>query len=144
MSPQGWCYVLSHPLWDRIGATGAVKIGHTKTDPAARGIRIASASGLLVKPKVEFCLLVDDSAAVERAVHQKLDRYRVSSRREMFAVSIAEARVVIEKSCETRSVTMCRRTGYRRWRSPRRRKRLHLGSALLVASTLLGLALAFR
>jgi hypothetical protein len=133
---EGWVYVMRHPLWDRIGETGAVKIGHTRTDPAKRGLQIASASGLLRPPSVAFCAWVADRAAVEKAVHRQLDRYRVRSRREMFAVTVETARSVIEASGQTRAVTL-RRPSSRRSRWPRLQRRI-LGGLLL----LLGCALS--
>lgn len=112
----GYVYVLSHPLWSRIGQTGAVKIGKTRHDPNKRSLQIASASGLLSRPTVEWCAWVADCGAVERAVHRHLSRYRVSSRRELFAVPVDVARTVIERSTKVRSIRVMPR-------STRRRKR---------------------
>ena len=113
---EGWVYVLSHPVWSRINGTGAVKIGKTRRDPTKRGAQIGSSSGLLRPPTVEWCAWVADCGAVETAVHQRLARYRVSKRRELFAVSVPTARAVIEGATTVRPVALrsrIRRSGRR-------------------------------
>jgi T5orf172 domain-containing protein len=137
----GWCYILSHPAWAKLGGTGAVKIGKTTKDPTKRALQISSASGLLVKPKVEWCCWVADRHAVEKAVHQRLGRYRLRSRRELFAVSVANARAVIEASTTVRSVAV-RHAPRRAWPSRRRRwgqSRQALAAVLILAALFLSL-----
>lgn len=115
-SEPGWCYILSHPVWSRLGGTGAVKIGKTRHDPTKRSLQIASSSGLLRQPTVEWCVWVADCGAVEMAVHQQLARYRISRRRELFAVPVATAKAVIEGATTVRSVNLRPRVTYRRRR----------------------------
>lgn len=112
----GYVYIMSHALWSRIGGTGAIKIGKTRYDPNKRSLQIASASGLLNRPTVEWCAWVADCGAVERAVHRHLSRYRVSRRRELFAVPVDVARTVIERSTKVRSIRIIPRSSRRRRR----------------------------
>jgi hypothetical protein len=84
----GWCYVLEHPAWAKIGL---VKIGMTGRDPATRGAEITSSSGLLAPAKVAYCAWVADRTAVERTVKQMLGSQRVRGRRELFRTDVATA-----------------------------------------------------
>ena len=136
---EGFVYILSHPAWQKLGGpTGAVKIGKTGQDPSKRALQISSASGLLARPKVEWCCWVADRHAVEQAVHRQLDRYRLRARRELFSVSVATARSVIEASTAVRSVPI-RRPSRQTWSERRRwgRIRRSLAAALLLAVALL-------
>jgi hypothetical protein len=89
----GWCYVLEHPAWTKIGL---VKIGMTGRDPATRGAEITSSSGLLAPAKVAYCAWVADRTAVERTVKQMLGSQRVRGRRELFRTDVSTARQAIE------------------------------------------------
>jgi hypothetical protein len=135
----GWVYILSHSVWSRIGGTGAVKIGKTSIDPAKRGLQIASASGLLQRPTVEWCAWVEDRDAAEAAVHQRLARYRVGKRRELFAVPVATARATIEAATTTRAVGLSRPSSDKRHR--RSPSRGYFVALLIVSAGLLCLGL---
>jgi hypothetical protein len=89
----GWCYVLEHPAWAKIGL---VKIGMTGRDPATRGAEITSSSPLLAPAKVAYCAWVADRTAVERTVKQMLGSQRVRGRRELFRTDVATAWQAIE------------------------------------------------
>jgi hypothetical protein len=127
----------------KLGPTGAVKIGKTAQDPSKRALQIGSASGLLAKPKVEWCCWVADRHAVEKAVHQHLDRYRLRSRRELFAVSADTARAVIEASTTVRSVPVRQRPTRRHW-IPARRSWRGRRQSLAVVLVLSALFLSLR
>lgn len=126
----GVIYIQSHPAWSKwqhrpTGRIGAVKIGKTGGTAERRAAQMASASGLFIRPKVEWTAWVDDRGAVERAVHNQLDRFRLSGRREFFAVSIEEAKAVILASTEAREIAS--QSTPRRNRAPRRRWRPTVG-----------------
>lgn len=112
---EGWVYIVSHPVWRNLGnGVGAIKIGKTRIDPRKRALQIGSASGLLRQPTVEWCAWVADCGAVEAAVHRHLNVYRISKRRELFAVPVANARAVIEGATHVK--TMPPRRDRKRWR----------------------------
>jgi hypothetical protein len=142
----GVIYIQSHPAWAKwqhrpSGRIGAVKIGKTGGAAERRAAQIASASGLFVRPKVEWTAWVADRGAVERAVHNQLDRFRLSGRREFFAVSIEEAKAVILASTEAREIAS--RPAARRHGGPRRRWRPRVHGrrrAVLVAQAVWWLA----
>jgi hypothetical protein len=142
----GVIYIQSHPAWAKwqhqpTGRIGAVKIGKTGGAAERRAAQIASASGLFVRPKVERTAWVADRGAVERAVHNQLDRFRLSGRREFFAVSIEEAKAVILASTEAREIAP--RPAPRRHGGPRRHWRPRVRGrrrAVLVAQAVWWLA----
>ena len=104
---SGWCYVLTHPAWDRIGM---VKIGMTGRDPAARAAEITSVSGLVAPCRVAWCVWVSDRAAVESAVKRRLAARRVTGRRALFRTDVATARAAIEAAaCEKVIAPLIRR-----------------------------------
>lgn len=95
----GHVYILSHPAWKLGFGTDKrsfVKIGKTRGTPNGRALKIASASGLLAPPRVEWAAWVADMGAVEQAVHRHFRHVRVHKRREMFFCTPTEARGVIE------------------------------------------------
>jgi hypothetical protein len=89
----GWIYVLTHPVWDKIGM---VKIGRTGRDPHTRAAEITSVSGLIAPCTITWCAPVSDMAAAETAIHRMLGDKRVRKRRELFRVNAATARQVGE------------------------------------------------
>lgn len=95
---SGFVYCLTHPVWNRIGGTGAVKIGMTVNNPAKRLAEITNSSGLLAPGRVEFCLWVSDRRRVEKATHDILRHKRVRRRRELFRCTAEEARAAIERA----------------------------------------------
>lgn len=141
---EGYVYILSHNIWQRLGPEGAVKIGRTGRHPTKRAPEIGSSSGLLYPPKVEWFAWVADMHAVEKAVHQKLDQYRIRQRRELFAVPVDHAKAVIEASTHTRGIDICKPT----WRvvqrgakrSRKRRRRLRMLGLVAASAVLLTIA----
>src|SRR5208337_3462797 len=133
--PAGWCYVMVHPAWTKIGM---VKIGMTGRDPAKRAAEICSSSGLIAPARIEFCLWVEDRRAVEQAVKDALGRHRVRGRRELFRTDVATARAAIESaSCRKASVRIFGpRPASRCWRGVRRQRRIALRLFLLFAMVL--------
>src|SRR5208283_1994679 len=110
-SPAGWCYVMAHPAWSKIGM---VKIGMTGRDPTRRAAEICSSSGLIAPARVEFCLWVEDRRAVEQAVKGALGRHRVRGRRELFRTDVATAKAAIESaSCRKAPVRVFQRSSAR-------------------------------
>lgn len=93
--PSGWCYVLVHPAWSKIGI---VKIGMTARDPAKRAAEITAKSGLIAPAKVAWCCRVQDRRAVETAVFAALRHKRVRGRRELFRTDVATAVAAIQSS----------------------------------------------
>jgi len=89
---DGWCYVLTHPAWTKIGI---VKIGMTTQDPKRRAAQITSVSGLIAPCTVHCCVYVANRRLVETTVHHRLGKYRVRRRRELFRVSPDFAAVVL-------------------------------------------------
>jgi hypothetical protein len=126
-SGPGYVYIMTHGAWSKwrhhpTGRVGAVKIGKTSIAPGKRAGQIAASSGLLSRPQVAWQAWVADRGAVERAVHAKLGRYRLTKRREMFAVSVEEAKAVIVASTEVRTVISPRLTLLSQRRAPHRRR----------------------
>lgn len=85
MAAKGYVYVLSNP-----SMAGLVKIGKTTTSPTRRMSELHS-TGVPTPFELEFAAEVADCHVSERAAHDALDRYRVSSNREFFKVSVMEA-----------------------------------------------------
>jgi hypothetical protein len=65
------------------------KIGLTRRTPAERAVDLSSATGVPSAFEVLATWKTGDVAAVEREVHKKLKRYRVSNRREFFCLPIS-------------------------------------------------------
>jgi hypothetical protein len=72
-----------------------VKIGFTQRKPQIRADELSDATGVPVPFEVAFSLFTADCRELERAVHKRFKGKRVNTRREFFAVSVAEAREVI-------------------------------------------------
>lgn len=88
--PSGVVYVLLNP-----SMPGLVKIGRTKRSAEERARRLRT-TGVPSEFMVIYDVFVDDAAAVEQAIHQRLRQARVEGR-EFFRVSPKEAvRTLIE------------------------------------------------
>lgn len=83
----GYIYILSNPAMP-----GLLKIGRTDRRPETRATEL-STTGVPSKFVVEFSILVTDSVAAERYVHQTLESRgcRHSENREFFRITIEEA-----------------------------------------------------
>lgn len=82
----GWVYVLGNS-----SMPGMVKIGRTRGNPEDRARALSAATGVPTPFKVLNALACRDEVAVEKAVHHHLARWRVSGRREFFAISPSQA-----------------------------------------------------
>lgn len=121
MSDQaGWCYVMVHPAWTKIGM---VKVGMTARDPSRRAAEICSSSGLIAPAQVAFCLWVEDRRAVELAVKDALGGNRVRGRRELFRTDVATARAAIESASCRKSPVVIRHRPFRSRSSARPSRR---------------------
>jgi hypothetical protein len=70
---------------------GLVKIGKTTREPGERMRELGGVTGVPTPFELVFKVFVDDCSAAERLVHERLERHRVSTRREFFDVSTDEA-----------------------------------------------------
>lgn len=129
-SDPGWVYVLTHPAWTKIGI---VKIGMTSRDPSKRLAEITSSSGLVAPGRVHHCVWVDNRAAIEQAVKDRLRVHRVRGRRELFRIDPNAAAGVLNELNGVVSVRVERKPRRRRFKAKR---------SVGVDSLLIGLAIA--
>lgn len=89
--PVGFVYILSNSAFPNY-----VKIGYTTKDPTLRAKELDT-TGLPTPFVVEYVLPCACPHLVEKAIHNTLSSYRVSSKREFFAVSIQTAKIVMRE-----------------------------------------------
>jgi hypothetical protein len=89
----GVVYIVRSPSHD----TDVYKVGLTRRTANERAREISSSTGVPLPFGVLASWSVGDCSAVEREVHRRLDRQRLSTRREFFAVSLAEIVLVVER-----------------------------------------------
>lgn len=77
-----YVYILENPAMP-----GIIKIGMTTRTPKVRAKELSSHTGVPLPFRVVFSKRVSDSFKIEELVHSKLNRYRVSPRREFFRIS---------------------------------------------------------
>ena len=103
-SDTGWIYILStRELGDML------KIGMTTRSVEQRVSEINSATGVAIPFGVRRCWYVHDPEKMEKAVHQKLAKYRLRNDREFFRVPFAIAvteisSVVTDHECGIRTL----------------------------------------
>ena len=90
--PAGRVYILSNPSF----RDGLLKIGKTAGPAAVRAKGLRS-TGVPAPFCVEFELAVPDCGLVESIVHRRLAKYRCTSEREFFEVSLDVAKATIEQ-----------------------------------------------
>lgn len=82
----GFVYVMSNPAMPEM-----VKVGLTTLLPEERAAKLSDHTGVPLPFEVAFRARTMRWQAVEKLVHQRLGPYRVSSRREFFAVPVGVA-----------------------------------------------------
>lgn len=94
---DGWghVYVLANP-----SLPGQVKIGHTLRDPEERARELSAVTGLPTPFVLIYSEEFEDAPGAERIVHQLLAGYRISDKREFFAVPPKRAIDVIRSLAE--------------------------------------------
>jgi len=89
---DGWVYVLSNE-----SQPGMYKIGYTNQDNVNDRVKQLSRSTSVATPfTLEFAFRCFNAERLERAIHKDLKGARVAKDREFFAVSLNEAKEVIE------------------------------------------------
>lgn len=88
---MGIIYVLSNPCMP-----GIVKIGQTSRNNIRNRLSELFSTGVPLPFKCELAFEVEDEAAVERALHDVLDRLRVNRNREFFKVEPDNLRSILE------------------------------------------------
>lgn len=87
---RNWVYILSNP-----SMPGLLKIGYTKLDPYERSLQIGRGTGVPQEFEVEWAYRCFNGEEIEGEVHKYLKKYRVTSNREFFKVSLEDAKNVI-------------------------------------------------
>ena len=87
-----WVYVLSNPSMPNM-----LKIGYTNGDPEGRVKEINRATGIPTDFVVEYALPCVNGYEVEQLVHNELETYRVSSKKEFFNINLEEAKQIINQ-----------------------------------------------
>lgn len=88
----GFVYILSNPAMP-----GFVKIGYTTYIPEKRVDELSGATGVPKRFILQYWCLTQDPEDVERRVHERLARMRVSNDREFFEMSVPDAIVLIDE-----------------------------------------------
>jgi len=86
-----YVYILSNPSIPNM-----LKIGYTGKHPENRAKDISRATGVPTPYKVEWAFKCHDGELMEKEVHKALDYCRVTGNKEHFAISLDEAKEVIE------------------------------------------------
>lgn len=86
----GHIYVLSNPAMP-----GLLKIGYTEGTAEIRATELSAPTAVPLPFEVAFEYLVEDPKQFERLVHQRLEKYRISSNREFFRVELNTVQEVI-------------------------------------------------
>jgi hypothetical protein len=79
---------------------GLLKIGYTYNDPQIRASQISKSTGVPGEFVVIHSQKCFNGLRVEKAVHEKLKEYRVTSNKEFFKVGIAFVKEVIKSKIE--------------------------------------------
>ena len=88
---EGYVYILSND-----SLNGLLKIGSTTFKAEKRAKQLSYTTALPTPFIVEYEIYVRHYVEFEKAIHRKLDSYRVNPKREFFAVSIDKAIEVID------------------------------------------------
>ena len=88
---EGYVYILSND-----SLNGLLKIGSTTFGAEKRAKQLSYTTALPSPFIVEYEIYVRYYVEFEKAIHRKLDSYRVNPKREFFAVSIDKATEVID------------------------------------------------
>ena len=88
---KGYVYILSND-----SLNGLLKIGSTTFGAEKRAKQLSYTTALPTPFIVEYEIYVRHYVEFEKAIHRKLDSYRVNPKREFFAVSIDKAIEVID------------------------------------------------
>ena len=81
----GFIYIASNPLHPDI-----IKIGQTSKDPKER-MKELGTTGVLEEHVLEYWVLTEDYASLEREIHKSLSKLRVRADREFFKITVPEA-----------------------------------------------------
>jgi len=84
---EGYIYIMVSPALKE----DLLKIGKTTRAPQKRAQEISSGTGVPMRFYVIFQISVSDCHLVEKLVHIKLERYRATSSREFFEISLDKA-----------------------------------------------------
>lgn len=103
---EGWVYVLSNK-----SMPGMLKIGLTTREPDQRARELSGSTGVPTPFVIEHSRYVSDCKAVEREIHQRLDRYRVGKNREFFQMTVADATRAVDSAAVGYALGEARRSG---------------------------------
>ena len=87
-----WVYILTNPAIPEM-----VKIGYTKMDPHTRALQISKGTGIPLGYEVAWAYKCYKGERIEREVHNRFKKQRVSPTREFFRVTLEEAKQIIEQ-----------------------------------------------
>jgi len=82
---SGYVYILTNK-----SLPGLIKIGRTERDSNIRAKELQG-TGVPTPFKIAFEVFCEDQVALEKAVHEDLDEYRVSANREFFKIDVDSA-----------------------------------------------------
>ena len=88
---EGYIYILINPSLQK----NYLKIGKTEISPEKRAIEISQGTGVPTPYHVAYKHKVSDCNRAETIIHNKLNQYRVSGRREFFLLSLDKAIEVV-------------------------------------------------
>ena len=93
---KGYIYILSNPLME-----GLLKIGYTERTPEERVAELQG-TGVPSDFVLECAYLSKDPQGDEKAIHERLEKYRVNKKREFFRLDLDQACLVIDEYCHLR------------------------------------------
>ncbi len=102
---------------------GLIKIGHTTGKPWKRAAQLGT-TGVAYPFEVVHSITVMDNVAVERNIHRRLDKYRVSQDREFFQISEEHAVQELNKHTDPAIEAAKRERKQKKEAEERRRKSL--------------------
>lgn len=88
---EGYVYILTNP-----SMPGLVKVGSTTRQPRVRAAELSRGTAVPTPYEVAYSEWVTDSKSAERRIHWRLNSTRLSTKREFFRVSVAEATEIVK------------------------------------------------
>ncbi len=94
---EGWIYIVSTLTY---AEKDFYKIGRTTQSPEVRAKQLSQATGVPEKFIVHFAKDVSDCELAERMIHERLNSCRYRADREFFAISLENAKAVVNEVAE--------------------------------------------
>ena len=93
---NGWIYVLMNSSFE----SDLLKIGVTQRTPEKRANELSKQTGIPNPFQVAFSIEVGECIKVEKLIHSTLEKFRYTSNREFFKISINNAKSIITQIAE--------------------------------------------